>query len=447
MNSILILIITYILNPILETSAGICAVKSMNHRSLRPTPADFFFYLGIILAVLLVPSEPAIFKWVFGLLLYLVYIFITVEDTALNRFLLFMLTHGSIFLLQCILLGIMYFIFRIEAFNGTGISFLGNFLTFVSAAAFFQLPFAKHLFDYVKQASYLLRILTLNTYLVILFCLAFFKIYPQQIYEILSLVITLLTLLAAINIWILYYDQRTRLQQQEIDSYQKNMPIYDSLIHEIRANQHEYANHLQSLANLSVIYKDYDSLSRALQSYSQEFSNPMVNYPLLQINMPLLAASLYSMASHAQEKGIALQFDIVNAILESHAPEHELTDYITILTQNAIEACKAGETVYALLDSKDGAVRYEIRNPVPTMISPEEIGNFFKRGYSTKQTQADSDAASKQASSDATSKQADDKRGLGLYYLQTNVTKSGGSVGADCVCYEGSCHMIFRLML
>ena len=303
------------------------------------------------------------------------------------------------------------------------------------------------LFDYVKQASYLLRILTLNTYLVILFCLAFFKIYPQQIYEILSLVITLLTLLAAINIWILYYDQRTRLQQQEIDSYQKNMPIYDSLIHEIRANQHEYANHLQSLANLSVMYKDYDSLSRALQSYSQEFSNPMANYPLLQINMPLLAASLYSMASHAQEKGIALQFDIVNAVLESHAPEHALTDYITILTQNAIEACKAGDTVYALLDSKDGSVRYEIRNPVPAMISPEEIGNFFKRGYSTKQTQADSDAASKQASSDATSKQADDKRGLGLYYLQTNVTKSGGSVGADCVCYEDSYFIIFRLTL
>lgn len=404
MNSILTLIITYFLNPVLETSAGICAIKSMNHRSLRPTPADFIFYLSTILAVLLVPSEPAIFKWVFGLLLYLVYTFVTVEDTALNRFLLFMLTHGSIFLLQCILLGIMYFIFRIEAFNGTGISLLGNFLTFVSAAAFFQLPFAKHLFDYVKQASYLLRILTLNTYLVILFCLAFFKIYPQQIYEILSLVITLLTLLAAINIWILYYDQRTRLQQQEIDSYQKNMPIYDSLIQEIRANQHEYANHLQSLANLSVMYKDYDSLSKALQ------------------------------------------FDIVNAVLESHAPEHELTDYITILTQNAIEACKAGETVYALLDSKDGSVQYEIRNPVPAMISPEEIGNFFKRGYSTKQTQSGSDAASKRADS-ADYGQADDKRGLGLYYLQTNVTKSGGSVGADCVCYEDSYFIIFRLIL
>lgn len=446
MNSILTLIITYIFNPILETSAGIFVIKTQSHRSLRLRPSDFILYLNMILTLLLFSSDHPVFMWVFGLLLYLVYIFVTVEDTALNRFLLFMLTHGSIFLLQCILLGIMYFIFRIEAFNGTGISLLGNFLTFVSAAAFFQLPFAKHLFDYVKQASYLLRILTLNTYLVILFCLAFFKIYPQQIYEILSLVITLLTLLAAINIWILYYDQRTRLQQQEIDSYQKNMPIYDSLIHEIRAGQHEYANHLQSLANLSVMYKDYDSLSRALQSYSLEFSNPMANYPLLQINMPLLAASLYSMASHAQEKGIALQFDIVNAVLESHAPEHELTDYITILTQNAIEACKAGDTVYALLDSKEGSVQYEIRNPVPAMISPEEIGNFFKRGYSTKQSQADSDAASKQADSAAYG-QADDKRGLGLYYLQTNVTKSGGSVGADCVCYEDSYFIIFRLIL
>ena len=446
MNSILTLIITYIFNPILETSAAIFVIKTQSHRSLRLRFSDFILYLSMILTLLLFSSDHPVFMWVFGLLLYLVYIFATIKDTALNRFLLFMLVHGGIFLLQCAILGIMYFVFRITSFNTISISLLGNFLTFVSAVLFFQMPFTKHLFDHVKQASFLLRILVLNTYLVVLFCLAFFKIYPRQIYEILSLVITLLTLLAAINIWILYYDQRTRLQQQEIDSYQKNMPIYDSLIQEIRANQHEYANHLQSLANLSVMYKDYDSLSRALQSYSLEFSNPMANYPLLQINMPLLAASLYSMASHAQEKGITLQFDIVNAVLESHAPEHELTDYITILTQNAIEACKAGDTVYALLDSKDGAVRYEIRNPVPAMISPEEIGNFFKRGYSTKQTQSGSDAASGRADS-AAYEQADDKRGLGLYYLQTNITKAGGSVGADCVCYEGSYFIIFRLTL
>lgn len=446
MNSILTFIITYILNPILEASTGIFVIKTQNHQPLRLGVRDFVFYLCTILTLLLFPSDHAIFKWVFSLLLYLVYIFATVKDTALNRFLLFMLVHGGIFLLQCVILGVMYFIFRITSFHTVSVSLLGNSLTFVFAILFFQFPFAKNLFDHVKQASYLLRILILNTYLVILFCLAFFKIYPKQIYEILSLVITLMTLLAAINIWILYYDQRTRLQQQEIDSYQKNIPLYNSLIQEIRTNQHEYVNRLQSLANLPVMYKDYDALSKALQSYSQEFANPMANYPLLQINMPLLAASLYSMASHAQEKSITLQFDIVNAVLESHTPEHELTDYITILTQNAIEACKAGDTIYALLDSRDGTVRYEIRNPVPAMIPPEEIGNFFKRGYSTKQTQAGSDAASGQTDS-AVSKQADGRRGLGLYYLQTNVTKAVGSVGADCVNYDGTYYMIFRLMI
>ena len=445
MNSILTLIITYFLNPVLETSAGIFMIKTQSHQSLRLQISDLIFYLCTILTLLLFPSEQPFFMWVFGLLLYLVYVFATVKDTALNRFLLFVLVHWSIFLLQCMILGIMYFVFRIPSFTTASISLLGNFLTFVSTVLFFQFPFAKRLFDLVKQASFLLRILVLNTYLVALFCLAFFKIYPRRIYELLSLVITLLTLLAAINIWILYYDQRTRLQQQAINSYQKNMPLYDSLIQEIRANQHEYVNRLQSLANLPVMYKDYDSLSKALQSYAQEFSNPLTDYPLLQINMPLLAASLYSMASHALEKGIALQFDIVNAVLESHAPEHELTDYITILTQNAIEACKAGDTIYALLDSKEGSVQYEIRNPVPAMISPEEIGNFFKRGYSTKQTQSGSDAVSERASSAAYG-QADDKRGLGLYYLQTNVTKSGGSVGADCVDYDGTYYMIFRLM-
>ena len=41
MNSILTLIITYFLNPVLETSAGICAIKSMNHRSLPADPRRF----------------------------------------------------------------------------------------------------------------------------------------------------------------------------------------------------------------------------------------------------------------------------------------------------------------------------------------------------------------------------------------------------------------------
>ena len=408
---------------------------------------EIIAYLIQIVAALLISNHRGVLIFLIVQVVYAFYFFSLSKGSSLfDCFLLLCMTHISMLLIEALTTLPLVFLMQKTGVSYFVFSLLSNIILLVFTLLLFRISVLRHLYDTIKRSALAFRLILANSYTLFLFVLFFNKLHPETLFQSYVLFFCIGLFLLAINIWILYYDQRTKLQQQEIDSYQKNMPIYDSLIHEIRANQHEYANHLQSLANLSVMYKDYDSLSRALQSYSQEFSNPMANYPLLQINMPLLAASLYSLASHAQKKGIALQFDIVNAILKSHAPEHELTDYITILTQNAIEACKAGDTVYALLDSKDGAVRYEIRNPVPAMISPEEIGNFFKRGYSTKQTQSGSDTASKQADS-AASKQADDKRGLGLYYLQTNITKAGGSVGADCVCYEDSYFIIFRLTL
>ncbi|MBU5429847.1 hypothetical protein KQI22_07190 [Kineothrix sp. MSJ-39] len=318
---------------------------------------------------------------------------------------------------------------------------IANIALTIMTPVLFLIPALRNMYDNIRYAALPFRLILINSYMILLFLLLSFRLNFLTLYSssVSALIYCCTALfLVALNLWLLYYDQRNRLQQQAINSYHKNMPIYDSLIQEIRANQHEYVNRLQSLANLPVMYKDYDSLSKALQSYAQGFANPMANYPLLQINMPLLAASLYNLAGHAQEKGITMQFDIVSTTLESHVPEHELTDYITILTQNAIEACKQGDTIYALLNSKDGYVHFEIRNPVPAMISPEETGNFFKRGYSTKQIQTDPDTSK--------SNQAGNRRGLGLYYLQTNVIKTGGSVGADCIAYDKTYYMIFRLM-
>ena len=433
-------------NNFFEFFSAYYIARTYIHKSYKPQARDFIPYILLLGSYLISNGQTGVGLWCFAQIVYMIYFCSLIQETPLNRFMLFCLVHCSMLVLEGFAVVPLLLCMKMFAPSDTQMTFLANFLVLFITILVFHIPFVKGLYDKIRQGRTPIRFILLNSYMVLLFALLFNKIHPGNTYQAYVVFFCLGLFLLALNLWLLYYDQRTRLQQQEIDSYQKNMPIYDSLIQEIRANQHEYANHLQSLANLSVMYKDYDSLSRALQSYSLEFSNPMANYPLLQINMPLLAASLYSMASHAQEKGITLQFDIVNAVLESHTPEHELTDYITILTQNAIEACKAGDTIYALLDSKDGAVRYEIRNPVPAMISPEEIGNFFKRGYSTKQTQSGSDAASERADSTA-SKQADDKRGLGLYYLQTNITKAGGSVGADCICYEGSYFIIFRLTL
>ena len=433
-------------NTFCELFAAFYIARTYLHKPYKIQINEILVYVVQIIAALLISDHRGVAIFLVAQVVYLLYFFSLSNDNFFNRFLLLCIVHISMILIESLTTLPIVFLMQKTSMSFLLFSLLSNIILPVFTLLLFHIPVLRRLYDSIKQSALAFRLILINSYALFIFALFYYKLHPESLYQSYIIFFCLGLFLLALNLWLLYYDQRTRLQQQEIDSYQKNMPIYDSLIHEIRAGQHEYANHLQSLANLSVMYKDYDSLSRALQSYSLEFSNPMANYPLLQINMPLLAASLYSMASHAQENGITLQFDIVNSVLQSHAPEHELTDYITILTQNAIEACKAGDTVYALLDSKDGAVRYEIRNPVPAMISPEEIGNFFKRGYSTKQTQSGSDAASERADS-AASKQEDDKRGLGLYYLQTNVTKSGGSVGADCVCYEGSYFIIFRMTL
>ena len=434
-------------NTFCEMFSAFYIARTYLHKPYKIQLNEIIAYLIQIIAALLISNHRGVLIFLIVQVVYAFYFFSLSKGSSLfDCFLLLYMTHISMLLIESLTTLPIVFLMQKTSMSFLLFSLLSNIILPVFTLLLFHIPVLRRLYDSIKQSALAFRLILINSYALLIFALFYYKLHPESLYQSYIIFFCLGLFLLALNLWLLYYDQRTRLQQQEIDSYQKNMPIYDSLIHEIRANQHEYANHLQSLANLSVMYKDYDSLSRALQSYSLEFSNPMVNYPLLQINMPLLAASLYSMASHAQEKGIALQFDIVNAVLESHAPEHELTDYITILTQNAIEACKAGDTIYALLDSKEGSVQYEIRNPVPAMISPEEIGNFFKRGYSTKQTQASSDATSKRADSAAYG-QADDKRGLGLYYLQTNITKAGGSVGADCVCYEDSYFIIFRLIL
>ena len=147
MNSILTLIITYFFKPCFGNLCRDLRDQINESQILAADPpqisssisASYWPYCSFLL-------NRRSLNGYSGFCYILFIFFITVEDTALNRFLLLCSHMAAFFLLQCILLGIMYFIFRIEAFNGTGISFLGNFLTFVSAAAFFQLPFAKHLF-------------------------------------------------------------------------------------------------------------------------------------------------------------------------------------------------------------------------------------------------------------------------------------------------------------
>lgn len=259
----------------------------------------------------------------------------------------------------------------------------------------------------------------------------YFKINPNDLYLRITTIATLVLLIIVLNVWLLYYDQKLQAKETLITIYQKELPIYEALISDIRATQHEYSNHVQSLQFLTETCKTYESLSNALMEYTLTDVKTMRAYPLLKINMPILAASLYNLYLQAEKSDITVRFDITSEILTCSVSELNLCDYTTILLQNAIEACNSGDYIYVKLGMEDGKFHFETRNPVSKLIEQEQINKFFEKNYSSKKF-----------------KKADGiSHGLGLYYLLNQVNNNKGLLTCACIETEGNYIMLFSIDL
>ncbi len=303
---------------------------------------------------------------------------------------------------------------------------LGSFLVLV---LLMRIPFLRSLYGRLCHAALPAKLVLINTYLVIIGIMVIYKLSQKFYYAILVEILFALLLLLLTNICVLYYDQRSRIASQQLIAYRKNLPIYESLITDIRASQHEYANHLQALHQLGHTCQTYEELRDALDRYTEGFAQPMAAYPLLLIDKPLLAASLYSLVTLAQAEEITIQFSIGATQITSPASETQMADLCSALLQNAIEASKAGDRIIVRIFSEDGHLDYEVRNPVLRKFTQEEIGQFFKKGYTTKQRTPEESAA----------------HGLGLYQAQRLLDRLGGRLFADCAFYEDRYYIMMRI--
>lgn len=404
-------------------------VRSFLHRSLRPEKTDAAVCIITLAISKFLPLENFII--IIPILIqisFLFYIIVCYTKNAADGILLYALSSSMVLATQTSIASLVFLLHLNPVARYMDI--LGNVLTILFLLLLLRIKPVANLYDLTSHAAMPYRLLLLDTWLILFLFLMIFKLLPAALFtNVAFLIITILLLITA-NIAILYYDQRMQMQNQLLESYRKNIPVYESLISEIRASQHEYSNRLQTLGNLTVTCHDYNSICRALQKYTGDYAAPMQAYPLLQINLPLFAASLYNLMERAKKDDIHLQFDIASKHLESRAPEHELTDYACILLQNAIEACRSGDSVYIRLSSHDGTVQLEVRNPVGQLYSQQDIRKFFQKHYSTKTDHSREDRL---------------PHGLGLYSLKNGIKKYHGTIGADCICYEEHFFMIFEI--
>ncbi|MGN0367637.1 MAG: sensor histidine kinase [Wujia sp.] len=409
------MIINEIIPSILEFITFYLVTHFFLAETMKPKKKDLIFIFCIVFVSVWGHNHPTA-SWIFGVVLYLLYSLCVSSGNLIDRLLLYCLSYTSIVLFQ---LMVVFFVALADiSYDERYMALIGSVMSIVITFLAVRFTPYRHLYTTLKNTAFLYKILLINSYLVLAIILLFMKDKTIQFYQNLSFFITVTAVLFIFNLYVLYYEQHLQMERQKAISYQENLPIYKALIDEIRSNQHEFNNRIQSLGQLPLTCKDYESLCREISKNTNQYKLPSRSYALLQLNMPLLSATLYNLYTKANEQGIHIIFDIASTNIQSHAPEYLLADFASIVTENAIEACKEGDNIYVQISSKNNYLHFEVRNPSENLYTIEEINNFFKKGYSTKEQNTKT------------------QHGLGLYYLTKELMQYDGSISADCAGYD-----------
>ena len=231
-------------------------MKAYVSKSHIPTKTDLFAAIIIPLILSIIPEDYAVASLIIGQIVYIFYFFCTNRNSkGLNNLFLYILTYDTLLAIQ-FFAALLLSLFP-AVINSPYLGIWGNFLVMCLSLLLCLCKPAK-IFSFISEAAVPFRFVLLNTHLILVSILLFLKTNPNRLYTNISAIIITTFILIVSNAIVLYYDQKMNLQRHELSSYQKNLPIYESLINEIRNSQHEYSNRLQNLQTLSSTCTNYD---------------------------------------------------------------------------------------------------------------------------------------------------------------------------------------------
>lgn len=243
----------------------------------------------------------------------------------------------------------------------------------------------------------------------------------------LIILFTMIVFILFVNFDGILFQKEFNDTKKELESYEHYMPIVQELIDYIRIRQHDFDNCLQAVQMFPVIYEDYDSITKALNSFEKHAEIDHTKLELLKINLKLVAGFLISKSSDAKALGKNVQIKIKNYNLSTSLPEYTLIELYGILMDNALEAISEGDTVFIEINSKDGKIIFNIRNKGP-VITPKLRESIFQKGYSTKN--ADSH-----------------NRGIGLYKLKNTIDENNGIIILDNEKHSNDNYISFTIIV
>lgn len=172
-------------------------------------------------------------------------------------------------------------------------------------------------------------------------------------------------------------------RETELKIYKEYIDNVNSLFTTIRAQRHDFSNHIQVLY-IFAKQKESDKMIQYLEELTGEIKS--INEILLSDN-PGLSALLQTKLAQLQHEGIELNLSLSSSLTESGVKMVEINQIIGNLIDNAADAirnagypCKKINLVTRRIDSM---VRIQVINEKPLI--PEEIqSKIFEYGFSTK---------------------------------------------------------------
>lgn len=203
------------------------------------------------------------------------------------------------------------------------------------------------------------------------------------------------------------YRIQVKEKKIEIEAHEIYAASYQKLIDEIRVRQHEFDNHLQAIINQQYTCSTYEELTRVQSEYIQAINYDNRYNKLLRQGNAVYIAFLYGKFVSMEERRIRIDYKISIGQLKCGMPVYKMIEITSDLLNNACEALtlptEIPQPIYLQIEETEDNILLEIRN-VGEPLSPDFIGECFKKGYSKKGS----------------------GRGLGLYNVK-NITNQYGA--------------------
>ncbi|SEF83512.1 Histidine kinase-, DNA gyrase B-, and HSP90-like ATPase [Eubacterium ruminantium] len=307
---------------------------------------------------------------------------------------------------------VFFFNMIFDDFSDYRIGLLGNLITIILIIILGKILNPKKIFNMFIKNKTSLRIVLVNLFLFFTFEDFIFKMYTQNYKSNITIILTSALLIILINYVIIFEEYRLSQKENDLIKFKNETVLLNELITQVRSKQHEYDNRIATITSLPSVYKDYNSLSDAINSYSQFIQTDTQVIDILQLDNKLVAAFLFYQYKQAQRESKSMHVKICVPTLHSLIPEPKLVDIISILTTNMVEAIDPGDECELRIDCRNNHVIIETVNKGPLLDSNIQQ-NLFTQGYSTKRIHQTNDNIS--------------QRGYGLYNLKRIVSRYHGS--------------------